>query len=88
MKRILTSAILTIIIALLIIGYNKSNEYEMSGKVYQVTNEHWVLIETDDGNMWEVDDYTLTEGQKVIVTLNSRDTPNKRDDKVIKVASR
>lgn len=73
------------ILVILVIGYNKANEYKLSGKITMVTNEHWVMVETSDGNVWEFDGYGYKEGQKVTVVLNSRDTKAKTDDIIVNV---
>ena len=50
-----------------------------------VYNEHWVMVRTEDGIEREFDGYGYTEGQKVVVTLDSMDTKLKEDDEIIKI---
>lgn len=66
--------------------WNKTNEYTMDGEVIMVSQGHWVMIRTEDGNRWEIDDYSFCEGDRVKVTLNNQDTPEtKKDDTIVKV---
>lgn len=84
-KKIILAILIMLCMIPLIIINNKLNEYTTSGVIYQVTNEHWVLVKTTDGHLWEFDGYDYTEGQRVSVVFNSQGTPNKIDDKIVKV---
>ena len=82
MKRIVLTTLIIVVLGVLLFGYTRTNKYTMEGTITLVANEHWVMVETVDGNVWEFDGYGYFEGEKVTVTLDSQDTPNKRDDKI------
>ena len=87
-KKFLITVVTISVIFLTGMIWNKTNEYTLPGKIIMVYNEHWIMAETSDGNIWEFDGYGYTEGEKVNITLNSQDTPDKRDDKIVMVESR
>lgn len=87
-KKILITMATIAAIFLIGMAWNKTNEYTLPGKIIIVYNEHWVMAETSDGNRWEFDGYGYKEGEKVNVTLNSQNTPDKRDDKIVMVEPR
>ena len=76
------------IMGLFILGlllYKETNKYELNGEIAMVYNEHWAMVRTEDGIEREFDGYGYTEGQKVVVTLDSMDTKLKEDDEIIKI---
>ena len=81
-----TTVLLSISIALCItsiISLNTSNEYTLNGYVVSVLEGERKLIETTDGNIWEIVDDDIWVGDTVILTLNDNGTPNMIDDKII-----
>lgn len=85
MKKVLYLILTVAFIIVCVKVNNKLNEYQLLGKVYQVTNEHWLLVKTSDGNIREFDGYGYKEGQAVTVVLNTMDTKSKKDDKIVKI---
>lgn len=88
MERLKNILFIIAIIGLFILGlslYKETNKYELNGEITMVYNEHYVMVKTEDGIEREFDGYGYTEGQKVIVTLDSMDTKLKVDDEIIKI---
>lgn len=88
MERLKNILFIIGIISLFILGlslYKETNKYELNGEITMVHNEHYVIVKTEDGIEREFDGYGYTEGQKVIVTLDSMDTKLKADDEIIKI---
>ena len=85
LKNIIKTVVVMGVLAICFMLYAKTNEYQLSGKIIMVANDHWCMVETSDGNVWEFDGYGYYEGQKVTVKLDSRDTTDKTDDIVLDV---
>lgn len=51
---------------------------------YETDNQTVSVIETSDGNIWEIGD-ELSAGKTYTVTFNTNGTPNVNDDMVISV---
>lgn len=89
MKKVFKNILLTLltVVALVLSTYLyiKTDEYKLNGTVISVFNEHWVMVKTSDGNIYEFDGYDYKEGQKVQVVLRAMDTKSKDDDVIVKV---
>lgn len=55
--------------------YNENGDYMTS------------TIVTDDGNVWEVDDFVCNRGARLQVTFDTMDTDDITDDQVIKIVA-
>lgn len=62
-----------------------ATEYSMNGYVVSVLEGERQLIETEDGNVWEVTDEPIWVTDEVIVTFSDNGTSNITDDEIIKV---
>lgn len=62
-----------------------ATEYSMNGYVVSVLEGERQLIETEDGNVWEVTDEPIWVTDEVIVTFSDNGTSDITDDEIIKV---
>lgn len=80
-----TACIILGIIAVELLRTSTATEYSMNGYVVSVLEGERQLIETEDGNVWEVTDEPIWVTDKVIVTFSDNGTSNITDDEIIKV---
>lgn len=95
MEKIISSAITALLLGTtsILLGItvvdmlrtSTATEYSMNGYVVSVLEGERQLIETEDGNVWEVTDEPIWITDKVIVTFSDNGTSNITDDEIIKV---
>lgn len=84
MKEFVISVIVIVgFVCLLFVGNRIENTYSMKGVVREVTEER-SIIEDVTGNLWEVMDNDLIEGEQVKIIFNNNNTDNNRNDDIIK----
>jgi hypothetical protein len=62
-----------------------ASEYTMNGQVISVLEGERQLIETTDGNVWEVTEEDIFVTDSVVVTFSDNGTKGITDDEIIKV---
>lgn len=78
----------SILLGITVVGALKTStatEYSMNGYVVSVLEGERQLIETEDGNVWEVTDEPIWVTDEVIVTFSDNGTSDITDDEIIKV---
>lgn len=77
MKKITT---LTLIILLGIVSCSPIKQERYQSGTYSAVNSGCGYIITDDGNVWEYFDRTITSGSSVLVTISDEGTEEIEDD--------
>lgn len=60
--------------------------YYLSAEVYGINQNGVILLLAEDGNLWEVEDLDLREGDELVLLMHDNNTVVRRtDDVIIKV---
>jgi len=58
--------------------------YKMEGIVIE-KNNNVIVFESNDGNLWEAEEASVTVGDKILATMDDRHTTTIYDDEIIKI---
>lgn len=83
---ILATAIFTMIMIIIAINFHwlPVGEYQKTATVVADYNG-WLVLETEDGHLWEAGDDDFKMGNKVVITFYDNDTPSMLDDEIIEI---
>lgn len=72
---------------------NKSETRTIAGEIYSVSyptddRDYCVTtIETEDGNLWDIEDYVAPRSVKLAVTFNTMETETILDDEIVQIVT-
>jgi hypothetical protein len=85
----MTTLLFAIALSMMVSSTNEAtlsaSEYTMNGQVISVLEGERQLIETTDGNVWEVTEEDIFVTDSVVVTFSDNGTKGITDDEIIKV---
>ena len=85
MKKIWYVILIVALVLLPTIAGGIENTYEMDAQIISVSDNGYTLIEDRTGNIWAYDTLKYTEGDQVIIIFDYNETPDRKDDFILKI---